>query len=104
MSGEEHRRLAAVHSVSPEVYENYLKGKFALAKGNNKSNVEESIAFQRGDPQRPDIRPRYLGLATAYLSLTTFFMGGVAEQERPRAELQRAKRWSLIQNRRRLTC
>lgn len=88
MSGEEHRRLAAVRSVSPEVYENYLKGKFALAKGNNKSNVEESVAyFNEAIRKDPTYAPSYLGLATAYLSLTTVFMGGVAEQERPRAEL-----------------
>ena len=30
VTGEEHRRLTAVRSVSPEVYENYLKGEFAL--------------------------------------------------------------------------
>jgi TolB-like protein/DNA-binding winged helix-turn-helix (wHTH) protein len=83
MSGEEHRRLAAVRSVSPEVYENYLKGKFALAKGNNKSNIEESIAyFNEAISKDPTYAPSYLGLATAYLSLTTVFMGGVAEQER----------------------
>jgi len=45
ITGEEHRRLAAVRSVLPEVYEKYLKGEFALANGNNKSNIEESIAY-----------------------------------------------------------
>ena len=35
VSGEEHNRLAAVHPVSPEVYEDYLRGRFALAKSNN---------------------------------------------------------------------
>ncbi len=68
-------------SVSPEVYENYLKGKFALAKRNNKSNIEESIAyFNEATRKDPTYAPSYLGLATAYLSLTTVFMGGVAEQ------------------------
>ena len=96
MSGEEHRRLAAVRSVSPEVYENYLKGKFALAKRNNKSNIEESIAyFNEVTRKDPTYAPSYLGLATAYLSLTTVFMGGVAEQERPRAELAARKALEL---------
>ena len=81
ISGEEHRRLAAVRSVSPEVYENYLKGEFALAKRNNKSNIEESIAyFNEAISKDPTYAPSYLGLATAYSSLTTVFMGGVAER------------------------
>jgi TolB-like protein/DNA-binding winged helix-turn-helix (wHTH) protein/Tfp pilus assembly protein PilF len=96
MSGEEHRRLADVRSVSPEVYENYLKGKFALAKGNNKSNIEESIAyFNEAISKDRTYAPSYLGLATAYMSLTTVFMGGVAEQERPRAELAARKALEL---------
>lgn len=96
MTGEEHQRLAALRPVSPEVYENYLKAKFALAKGNNKSNVEESIAhFNEAIRTDPTYAPSYLGLATAYLSLTTVFMGGVAEQERPRAELAARKALEL---------
>jgi len=86
ITGEEHERLAAVRPVSPEVYENYLKGKFALARGNNKSNIEESIGyFDEAIRKDPTYAPSYLGLANAYSSLTTVFMGGVAEQERPRA-------------------
>jgi TolB-like protein/DNA-binding winged helix-turn-helix (wHTH) protein/Tfp pilus assembly protein PilF len=96
MSGEEHRRLGAVRSVSPEVYENYLKGKFALAMGNNKSHIEESIGyFDEAIRKDPAYAPSYLGLATAYSSLTTVFMGGVAEQERPRALLAARKALEL---------
>jgi pentatricopeptide repeat protein len=86
ITGDEHRRLAAVRSVVPEVYENYLKGQFALAKRNNKSDIEESIAyFQEAIRRDPTFAPGYLGLAKAHSILTTVFMGGVAEQERPRA-------------------
>ena len=96
MSGEEHRRLGAVRSVSPEVYENYLKGKFALAMGNNKSHIEESIGyFDEAIRKDPAYAPSYLGLAAAYSSLTTVFMGGVAEQERPRALLAARKALEL---------
>jgi TolB-like protein/DNA-binding winged helix-turn-helix (wHTH) protein/tetratricopeptide (TPR) repeat protein len=96
ITGEEHRRLAAAHPLSPEVYENYLKGKFALAKGNNKSNIEESITyFSDAINKDPTYVPSYLGLATAYSSLTTVFMGGVAEQERPRAVLAARKALEL---------
>ena len=67
ITGEEHQRLVAVRPVSPEVYEYYLKGKFALAKGNNKSNIEESIAyFNDAIKIDPTYAPSYLGLATAH--------------------------------------
>ena len=96
ITGEEHKRLAAVRSVSPEVYENYLKGKFALDRGNNKSDLEESIAyFNEAIRKDPTYAPSYLGLANAYSDLGTVFMGGIAQQERPRAELAARKALEL---------
>lgn len=86
ITGDEHRRLAAVRAVSPDVYENYLKGEFALAKRNNKTDIEESVAyFNEAISKDPTYAPGYVGLAKAYSNLTTVFMGGVAAQERPRA-------------------
>lgn len=88
ITGEEHERLAAVRPVSPEVYENYLKGKFALDRGNNKSDLEESITyFNQAIKKDPTFASGYLGLARAYWNMGSVFMGGVAEQERPRAVL-----------------
>ena len=96
MSGEEHRRLAAVRYVLPEVYENYLKGKYALAKGNNKANIEESITyFNQAIRKDPTFAPGYSGLARAYWDLGSVFMGGVAEQERPRAVVAAQKALEL---------
>ena len=96
MSGEEHRRLAAVRYVLPEVYENYLKGKYALAKGNNKANIEESITyFNQAIRKDPTFAPGYSGLAKAYWDLGSVFMGGVAEQERPRAVVAAQKALEL---------
>lgn len=96
ITGEEHQRLVAVRPVSPEVYEGYLKGKFALAKGNNKSNIEESIAyFNYAIKFDPTYAPSYLGLATAHSSLNTVFMGGIPEQERPKALLAARKALEL---------
>jgi TolB-like protein/DNA-binding winged helix-turn-helix (wHTH) protein/Flp pilus assembly protein TadD len=88
ISGKEHERLAAIRPVAPEVYENYLKGKFALDRRNNKSDVEESITyFNQAIKKDPTFAPGYLGLASAYWDLGSVFMGGVGEQERPRAVL-----------------
>ena len=96
ITGEEHERLAAVHPVSPEVYENYLKGKFALNRGNNKSDLEESITyFNQAIRKDPTFAPSYLGLASAYWDLGSVFMGGVAEQERPRAVVAAQKALEL---------
>src|SRR5712675_1053603 len=86
VSGEEYHRLAAVRPVSPEVYENYLKGKFALSESLNKTRAEQSIAyFSEAIRKDPTFAPSYMGLANAYSGLATVFIGGVAKQERPRA-------------------
>ena len=96
ITGEEHQRLAAIRPVSPEVYENYLKGRFASARGNNKSDLEESITyFNQAIRKDPTFAPGYLGLASAYWDLGSVFMGGVAEQERPRAVLAAQKALEL---------
>jgi len=44
VTSEEHARLAATRSVSPDVYESYLKGRFALDKSSNRADVDVSIS------------------------------------------------------------
>lgn len=96
VSGEEHNRLAAVHPVSPEVYEDYLRGRFALAKSNSRTNVEEGIAyFNEAIRKDPTFAPSYMGLADAYSALTTVFIGGEAKKERPKATLAARKALEL---------
>ena len=56
VTGEERERLAAVRSVPPEVYESYLKGRFALDKSNRRADVEESIRyFEQAHKDRSDV-------------------------------------------------
>lgn len=96
LSGEEHNRLAAVRPVSPEVYENYLKGRFALATSKNRTNTQETIAyFNEAIRKDPTFAPSYLGLAEAYSDLATVFIGGVAERERPKSILAARKALEL---------
>jgi TolB-like protein/DNA-binding winged helix-turn-helix (wHTH) protein/cytochrome c-type biogenesis protein CcmH/NrfG len=96
VSGEEHNRLAAVHPVSPEVYEDYLRGRFALAKSNRRTDAEESIPyFNEAIRKDPTFAPSYMGLADAYAALTTVFMGGEANKERPKATLAARKALEL---------
>jgi TolB-like protein/DNA-binding winged helix-turn-helix (wHTH) protein/Tfp pilus assembly protein PilF len=87
ITGEERRRLTAVRSVSPEAYESYLRGRFALAnEGNSRADIEESIRdFEKAIKSDPTFAKAYVGLANAHAHLSTVFIGASPEQERPKA-------------------
>ncbi len=56
VTGEEHQRLTAARSVAPEVYESYLKGRFAYGNSNSRADIEESIGlFPARDRDGPDV-------------------------------------------------
>jgi TolB-like protein/DNA-binding winged helix-turn-helix (wHTH) protein/Flp pilus assembly protein TadD len=85
VTGKERARLAAVRSVSPEVYESYLKGQFALNKSNNRADVEESIRyFEEATKKDSTFAPAYLGLANAYRMLGSGFIGAPNSETRPK--------------------
>jgi TolB-like protein/DNA-binding winged helix-turn-helix (wHTH) protein len=85
VTGKEHERLAAVKSVSPEVYESYLKGRFALQKSNSRAGTEESIGyFEEAIKRDSKFAPAYVGLANAYGDLSTVFIGASPENVRPK--------------------
>jgi tetratricopeptide (TPR) repeat protein len=85
ITGKERERLGAVHSVSPEVYESYLKGQFALDKSNNQAGIEESIGyFQEAINRDPTFAPAYVGLGDANDALGTVFVGARPEETRPK--------------------
>src|SRR5882672_10004160 len=85
ITGEEHERLASARSVSPEVYESYLKGVFALEKSNGKAGIEESIGyFEEATREDPTFAPAYVGLAESYAELSSVLMGGRPEELRPK--------------------
>lgn len=82
VTGEEHARLTAARSVSPVVYESYLKGRFALDK-DNRTDIDESIAdFEDAIKQDPTFAPAYVGLANAHSKLASVFIGAPPELER----------------------
>jgi TolB-like protein/Flp pilus assembly protein TadD len=84
VTGEEQRRLSAVRSVAPEVYESYLMGRFALEQG-NRAGVEQSLPyFQDAAHRDRTFAPSYLGMAEAYSSLGTVFAGLSPEATRPK--------------------
>jgi TolB-like protein/tetratricopeptide (TPR) repeat protein len=85
VTGEEHERLRAARSVSPEVYESYLKGVFSLEKANGRAGLEEGIGyFEEATRRDPTFAPAYVGLADAYAELSSVFVGGRPEELRPK--------------------
>lgn len=86
VTGKEHERLTVMRSVSPEVYESYLKGRFALDKSINRSELEQSIGyFDEAIKRDPTFALAYLGLADAYTGLGSVFFGAPPEVTRPKA-------------------
>lgn len=85
LTGEERHRLAATRSVAPEVYESYLKGRFALQQSADRAAVEASIAdFESALRLDPTFAPAYLGEARAFSALGTVFVGDNPDQTRPK--------------------
>ena len=84
VTGEEQRRLTAARSVSPEVYQSYLKGRFILDnKGDTRAGLEESIGyFEEAIKRDPTFAQAYVGLAAANFDLSTVFIGAPPEEAR----------------------
>jgi TolB-like protein/DNA-binding winged helix-turn-helix (wHTH) protein/Flp pilus assembly protein TadD len=83
VTGEERARLVTARSISPEVYESYLKG--LAAKGNSRAEVEKQIAwFDDAIRKDPTFAPSYVGLAGAYANLGTVFVGAPPAETRPK--------------------
>ena len=87
ITGKERATLTAVRFVSPEVYESYLKGRFALHnRGNTRAGVDEGIGhFREAIKRDPAFAPAYLGLANGYAELSTVFIGAAPESWCPKA-------------------
>jgi pentatricopeptide repeat protein len=84
VTGEEQQRLRSERPVAPEVYESYLKGRFAFGQG-NKDGIEQSIRdFEDALNKDATFAPAYLGLANAYTDLGTVFAGVSPEATRPK--------------------
>jgi TolB-like protein/Tfp pilus assembly protein PilF len=95
VTGKEQERLTARRSVSPQVYESYLKGQFALNNFMGRATLEESRAyFEDAISKDPTFAPAYLGLANAYNGLSTIFVGG-ARPDEARAKVISAARKAL---------
>ncbi len=85
ITGEERARLVAARHISPEVYESYLKGQFALQGSNSRADLEKAIGyFNEAIEKDPAFASAYLGLADAYGDLGTVFAGASPAETRPK--------------------
>ncbi|HEY4818450.1 MAG TPA: tetratricopeptide repeat protein [Candidatus Acidoferrum sp.] len=74
----------APRTVTPEVYESYLKGRFALHK-NSRAGLEEAVRhFQAAVDADGTFAPAYAGLAAAYSDLGLVFYGKPPGESRPK--------------------
>ena len=84
VSGKEEQRLASWHTVLPEAYESYLKGRTSLSNNTTRAGIEKSIRyFEDAISKDPAFAPAYVGLAAAHSELGTVMMGGTPDTERP---------------------
>ena len=86
ITGAERQRLVSVTPVPPEVYEKYLRGQWTLRNSNDKGDVDKSIGyFQQAIEKDPTFAPAYLGLANAYMNLSSIYIGAPPEEMRRKA-------------------
>ena len=84
VTGQEQQRLTAARAVAPEVYESYLKGRYALDEG-GRAGVEESVGyFQDAIAKDATFAQAYVGLAQAYTVMGLVATGGVPQETRPK--------------------
>jgi pentatricopeptide repeat protein len=87
--------VRGTRSVAPEVYDNYLKGRFALNR-NTKWGAQESIAyFEAVIEADPSFALAYSGLATAYTDLGLVLFGAPPHEVRPKVFTAARKALSL---------
>jgi TolB-like protein/DNA-binding winged helix-turn-helix (wHTH) protein/tetratricopeptide (TPR) repeat protein len=84
VGGSQRGSPVAPRTVAPDVYEGYLKGRFALHK-NSRAGLEEALLrFQSAVDEDGSFAPAYVGLAAAYSELGTVFFGASPLETRPK--------------------
>jgi TolB-like protein/Tfp pilus assembly protein PilF/DNA-binding winged helix-turn-helix (wHTH) protein len=82
VSGQERSRLVTAHHFSPEVYESYLRGQFALNKRTRPDDEESIHYFEQALNADPNFAPAYVALAEAYDALGQVFIGAPPREAR----------------------
>jgi TolB-like protein/tetratricopeptide (TPR) repeat protein len=87
ITGTERQRLTKVRSVAPQVYEIYLKGRFALYHSHDDADVDRAMSyFEQAITRDPTFAPAYVGLAEGHSLRGSILLGGARpEGERAKA-------------------
>ncbi|MEZ5312398.1 MAG: protein kinase [Thermoanaerobaculia bacterium] len=62
----EERRMAQTRKIDPQVYQDYLQGRFFVDQGNPESIDKARLAFERAIAKDPTFAPAHAGLADVY--------------------------------------
>ncbi len=85
VNGAQRGSSVAPRTVAPEVYEAYLKGRFALHK-NNRAGLDEALRyFQAAVNTDTTFAPAYAGLAATHVALGLVFYGVPPSESRPKS-------------------
>src|SRR4029077_20707192 len=84
VTGARRTSRGALRTVAPDVYEAYLKGRFALHKGNRAGLEEARVRFQAVIDSDATFAPAYAGLAATYSALGLVFYGEPPSETRPK--------------------
>ncbi|MBA2602040.1 MAG: winged helix-turn-helix domain-containing protein [Acidobacteria bacterium] len=80
-TARETRRVTGSRPVTPEVYEHYLRGRYALTRPQRAAVPEAMAHFEAALALDPAFAPAYTGLSRAYRELGTIFRGGSPQAE-----------------------
>ena len=88
LTPEEHARLSASHTVDPEAYQLYIKGRYFWIKRSRESFDLAMDYFQKAIERDPTYAAPYSGLADCYVLFgSSFDVGGLAPSEvQPKAK------------------
>ena len=84
VTGAQPASPVAPRTVAPEVYEAYLKGRFALHKNSRTALEEARQRFQAAIDADATFAPAYAGLAATYSALGLVFYGEPPGETRPK--------------------
>jgi eukaryotic-like serine/threonine-protein kinase len=74
LSSAEQTELARNRSVVPEAYEDYLKGRYELAKRTEEGFLEAEEYFKKATQQDDSFAAAYAGLAEVYVNMASYQM------------------------------
>ncbi|HET8926165.1 MAG TPA: tetratricopeptide repeat protein [Candidatus Acidoferrum sp.] len=95
VTGSQRSPSVAPRAIAPQVYDAYLKGRFALNKGSRAGLDEARLQFQAAVDADATFAPAYAGLAATYSALGLVFYGEPPGETRPKVLVSARKALEL---------